>query len=186
MGGTLDLRDVPLQPAVPHPANDDRFAEVIVGGIKTACVTRAELAQLMIEDCMAARRWGGEPKLVFASNGHAITLAATDAKFRAQFGTADIVHADGQPVVIASRLFARRAVPERSATTDFIHDAAVAAQAHGLKIFLLGAAEAVNAQCAEILRSRYPGLKIAGRRNGYFGRDEEAALCEEINRSGAD
>ncbi|HJW41527.1 MAG TPA: WecB/TagA/CpsF family glycosyltransferase, partial [Rhizomicrobium sp.] len=46
--------------------------------------------------------------------------------------------------------------------------------------------EAVNAQCAEILRSRYPGLKIAGRRNGYFGRDEEAALCEEINRSGAD
>ena len=33
---------------------------------------------------------------------------------------------------------------------------------------------------------RYPGLEIVGRRNGYFARGEEAAICEEINRSGAD
>jgi exopolysaccharide biosynthesis WecB/TagA/CpsF family protein len=186
MSGALDLRTARAPSPAPRPANDDRFAEVVVGGIKTACVTRAELAQLMVEDCLAARATGDAPKLVFASNGHAIALAATDAKFRAQFDAADIVHADGQPVVMASRLFARRAVPERSATTDFIHDAAAAAQAHGLKVFLLGATETVNAQCADILRFRYPDLKIVGRRNGYFAREEEAGLCEEINRSGAD
>ena len=172
-------------PRTPRPAND-RYGEVVVGGIRTACLTRAQLTDLMVEDCLAARDSHDAPKLVFASNGHAIALAATDARFRSQFEAADIVHADGQPVVIASRLFARKAVPERSATTDFIHDAAKAAEAHGLRIFLLGATETVNAQCAEILRFTHPDLKIAGRRNGYFSREDEAAICEEINRSGAD
>lgn len=169
----------------PRPAND-RFAEAIVGGIRTACVTREQLAGLMVEDCLAARHGADVPKLVFASNGHAVAFAATDAKFRALFDAADIVHADGQPVVIASRLLGRNAVPERSATTDFIHDAARAAVANGLSLYLLGGTEDVNARCAEILRFTYPGLRIAGRRDGYFGADDEAAVIEDINRSGAD
>lgn len=181
-----EAKDFVERRAIPRPANDDNYDEAIVGGIKTACVTRAQLANLMVNDCFGARRNKRTPKLVFASNGHAIALVATDAKFRAQFQMADIVHADGQPVVVASRLLAHAAVPERSATTDFIHDAAKAAEAYGLKIFLLGATEAVNAQCVEVLRFRYPNLKIAGRRNGYFSRDEDAEICEEINRSGAD
>ncbi len=188
MSAALQTRPnfAPERRAVARPANDDGYAEAMIGGIKTACVTRAQLANLMVNDCFRARRARRAPKLVFASNGHAIALVATDAKFRARFQAADIVHADGQPVVLASRLFAHKAVPERSATTDFIHDAAKVAEAYGLKVFLLGATETVNAQCAEILRFTYPDLKIAGRRNGYFKRDDEAAICEEINRSGAD
>ena len=27
----------------------------------------------------------------------------------------------------------------------------------------------------------YPGLKIVGRRHGYFSRDEEEDICDEIN-----
>lgn len=185
MSAALASADRNGQSARLKPAND-RYAESIVGGIRTACVTRAQLTELMVEDCLAAREGGEAPKLVFASNGHAIAMAATDAKFRALFEAADLVHADGQPVVLASRLLARAAVPERSATTDFIHDAAKAAVARGLKLFLLGATEDVNARCAEILRFAYPGLQIVGRRNGYFAREDEAALCEEINRSGAD
>ena len=52
--------------------------------------------------------------------------------------------------------------------------------------YLLGATEEVNARCAEILAKRYPGLEIVGRRNGYFARADEAAVCEAINESGAD
>ena len=169
-----------------RPANDNKYAKATVGGIKTACLTRFQLANLMVNDCFQARRSGKAPKLVFASNGHAIALYATDKSFRAQFDAADIVHADGQPVVMASRLLASAAIPERSATTDFIHDAAKSAAAHGLKIFLLGATERVNAQCAQILQAAHPELKIVGRRNGYFKREDEAALCEQINAAGAD
>jgi exopolysaccharide biosynthesis WecB/TagA/CpsF family protein len=158
----------------------------MVGGLRTACLSRPQLTSLMVGDCLAARGGNRRPKLVFASNGHAIALAATDAQFRKCFEAANLIHADGQPVVIASRLLTRNPIPERSATTDFIHDAAHAAAESGLSFFLLGATEGVNAQCAAALEQHHKGLRIAGRRNGYFAAEEETALCEAINASGAD
>ena len=44
----------------------------------------------------------------------------------------------------------------------------------------------MNARCAQTLERLYPGLNIAGRRNGYFDTRQETEVCEEINRSGAD
>jgi len=120
------------------------------------------------------------PKLVFASNGHAIALAAQDQNFRATLAQADIIHADGQAAVFASRL-TDTPIPERSATTDFIHDASRLAAQHGLRFFLLGATEEANAEAARVLRETYPGLQIVGRRHGYFSRDEEDEICDEIN-----
>ena len=32
----------------------------------------------------------------------------------------------------------------------------------------------------------YPGLEIAGRRNGYFKTEDEDEICEQINASGAE
>src|SRR6202012_2953013 len=136
---------------------NDRYGEVMVGGIKTARIGRSSLAHLMLVDCLESRITDAHPKLIFASNGHAIALAAQNKKFRDTFVQADIVHADGQTVVFASRL-ARAPIPERSATTDFIHDAAALAATHGLRFFLLGATEEANAKTAEILAARYPGL----------------------------
>lgn len=170
---------------VPFPA-DRRVAHVRVGGLKIACLSRRELASLMVSQCLERRaRRSGRPKLVFAANGHAISLAARNAKFRRQHELADLIHADGQPVVFASR-FTRSPIPERSATTDFFHDAAEAAREHGLRIFLLGGRDEVNARCAALMQNMYPGLKIVGRQHGYFSKDEEAAVCKRINDSQAD
>ena len=162
------------------------YDRVTVGGLRTACISRRQLGGLMVGDCLAARGGKRTPKLVFAANGHSVALAALNPQFRRQLEQADLIHADGAPIVFASRLLTRTPVPERSATTDFMFDAAHAAEQHGLKFFLLGSTEEINARCAENLRESHPGAAIAGRRNGYFSRDEEAAICEEINRSGAD
>jgi N-acetylglucosaminyldiphosphoundecaprenol N-acetyl-beta-D-mannosaminyltransferase len=168
--------------AAPAATANDGYAEILLGGIKTACLTRDELSRLMLVDCLKARTQEiHPPKLVFASNGHAIALAARDARFRDTFVQADLIHADGQASVFASRLFTNTPVPERSATTDFIHDAARLGAEHGLRFFLLGATEEANAEAARILEQTYPGLKIVGRRHGYFSRDEEEDICDEIN-----
>ena len=111
----------------------------------------------------------------------AVTLAAQDEAFRFTFEQADIIHADGQAAVFASRLLTRTPIPERSATTDFIHDASKVAVQHGLRFFMLGATEEANAEAVRVLRETYPGLQIVGRRHGYFSRDEEDELCDEIN-----
>jgi exopolysaccharide biosynthesis WecB/TagA/CpsF family protein len=162
------------------------YDHVTVGGISTACVSRRQLGGLMVGDCLAARGGLRLPRLVFASNGHAIAMAALDAGFRAQFGQADLVHADGEPVVVASRLLTDTPVPERSATTDFLFDAAGAAEEFGLKFYLLGSTDEINARAADKLTETYPGIEIVGRRNGYFRREAEEAICAEINASGAD
>ena len=162
------------------------YHRVVVGGLRTDCVSRRQLGGLMVGDCLAARGGQRPPKLIFASNGHAVALAAMDPKFRRKLEQADLIHADGGPIVFASKLLTTTPVPERSATTDFIYDAAGAAQQNGLKFFLLGSTEGINARCAENLGKLYPGVEIAGRHDGYFPHEEEARICDEINRSGAD
>ncbi len=187
--------NVPLAPQTntvqTHPVAERRsgsrlYARVTIGGLRTACVSRRQLGAVMVGDCLAARGGKRLPKLVFASNGHAIAMSALDSKFRTLFQQADLIHADGEPVVLASKLFSKTPVPERSATTDFLFDAAHAARDAGLKFFLLGSSEAVNARAVEKLQQSYPGIEIVGRRNGYFRREDEAEICDAINASGAD
>ena len=162
------------------------FPEVIVGGAKVACLSRSELADLMVSQCLEHRaRRNTKPRLVFAANGHAISMMAVNPEFRRYHELADLIHADGQPVVFASKL-TRTPIPERSATTDFFHDAAAAARLHGLRMFVLGGKDEVNARCVATMQEKYPGLQIVGRHHGYFSRDEEPALCEKINLSRAD
>ena len=115
-------------------AANDSYTEVTVGGLATACLSRDGLARMMLQDCLDARtQENPHPKLVFASNGHAIALAAQDEAFRFTFEQADIIHADGQAAVFASRLLTKTPIPERSATTDFIHDASKVGRTPGLR-----------------------------------------------------
>jgi N-acetylglucosaminyldiphosphoundecaprenol N-acetyl-beta-D-mannosaminyltransferase len=168
------------------PPAERSIPAVMVGGLKIACLSRNELASLMVAQCLDQRdRDRAMPKLVFAANGHVLSLAATNAAFRRYHEIADLIHADGQPVVIASR-FTRNPIPERSATTDFFHDAAQAARANGLRMFMLGGRDDINARCVATMKEKYPGLQIVGRHHGYFRKDEEPALCRKINASGAD
>ncbi len=164
-------------------ANIHDHPRVLVGGLETARLSRKDMVAQMVADCANARVAANyRPRLVFTVNGHSVALAATSTPFHNLLDAADILHADGQPIVLASRLLTSTPIPERSATTDLIHDAAAAAQRHGLRFYLLGGTEQANALCAKALRESYPNLVIAGRRNGYFAREEEAAICEEITR----
>src|SRR6185312_13705686 len=117
---------------------DRTYKEVVVGGIRTACIGREQMGRLMVGDCLAARGGKRRAKMIFASNGHAISMVRNDAKFRENFTQADLVHADGQPVVMASRFMTDAPIPERSATTDFIHDAARKARENGLRFYMFG------------------------------------------------
>jgi len=167
------------------PANDS-YGEILLGGLNTACLSREGLAGLMLQDCLNARTKDQTcPKLVFACNGHTIALAAMNKGIRATFEQADIIHADSQAAVFASRL-TNTPIPERSATTDFIHDVSRLAARHGLRFFLLGASQEANALAAQALMKTHPGLQIVGQRHGHFGRDEEEKICDQINNARPD
>lgn len=169
-----------MRAKLPHP-------QVHVGGFDTVSCSRLEFAELMLDDCLRARAEGGSwlPKLVFSSNGQGLALAGRSPEFMEVMSQADIVHADGMPVVFASKR-TEAPLPERIPTTDFFHDAARIAELHGLRFFMLGATEDQNAAAVDAIRARYPDLRIVGRHHGYFGEDEDEAICRMIRGSRAD
>ncbi len=183
-----DLTSTETRPPTPLLPS---LATVPIGGFDTVIATATQLADRMVRDCLEAREARAKqaplpPKLVFSSNGQGVSLAATDDAFAAVMAQADFVHADGMSVVFASRLFNRPRLPERIATTDFFHDAAQAAMASNLKFYILGGSEEQNAKAYATIGELYPSLTLVGRRNGYFNREEDVAVCDEILASGAD
>ncbi|OLP59285.1 glycosyl transferase [Xaviernesmea oryzae] len=113
-------------------------------------------------------------------------MASSDKAYREDLLKADVIHADGQPLVIASRMLTRSPIPERTATTDLFHDCARAAEISGKSFYLLGGTKDVVTACAAKMQALYPRLKIVGVRDGYFSESEEEAVCRDINESGAD
>ncbi|WP_407043638.1 WecB/TagA/CpsF family glycosyltransferase [Gordonia amicalis] len=98
---------------------------------------------------------------------------------------ADIVHADGMPVVLASRFTTTR-LPERIATTDFFHDAADAGVRSGLRFYFLGGTEDQNSRVVAAVRREYPELQIAGRHHGYFEPGDLDQVCADIRTARTD
>jgi N-acetylglucosaminyldiphosphoundecaprenol N-acetyl-beta-D-mannosaminyltransferase len=72
-------------------------------------------------------------------------------------------------------------LPERVATTDLFHDVAKIAGTAGATFYLLGATQDTIETAVAKVRRAYPGLVIAGFRNGYFTREEEAQVVADIN-----
>ncbi len=158
-----------------------------IGGLPIAVIDRVQSAELMV-DAALARRDSGRPPYVFTSaNGQVLSMCAGDPHIRDLFLAADLIHADGMPMVFISRLFHRTPLPERVATTDLFHDVARVAQQRGASIYLLGAAKSVMSKAAPRIRALYPDLKIAGAGGGYLRRDgDEERIIAEINAARPD
>jgi N-acetylglucosaminyldiphosphoundecaprenol N-acetyl-beta-D-mannosaminyltransferase len=159
-----------------------------VGGLDGVELSRQELVDTMLADIGRRRRPGAEqrPVLVFDANAHAVSLAATDPAYAAAMGAADIIHADGGLIVLASRRGGQKGIRERSCTTDVFADFCEAAQANAMNFFLVGGDESLNAACAAKVRADYPGLEIAGRHHGFFSEKEEESVVDRINAANPD
>ncbi len=113
-------------------------------------------------------------------------MCANNHQIHDLFAAADLIHADGMPIVWASRLTSGHTLPERVATTDLFHDVAQRAEDAGVSFYLLGAAGEVLRRAVDRTRERYPRLEIAGYRDGYFDAREEENVLVAINAAKPD
>ena len=134
--------------------------------------------------CEELIRGGGYSQHV-AINVAKLVALSDDPELRAIVDGCDVISADGQGVVLASRLLGRP-LPERVAGIDLMEALLARAAEQGYGVFVLGARQAVLERAIASFRERHPGLHVAGYRDGYFSREEEPAVCEEIRASGAD
>jgi N-acetylglucosaminyldiphosphoundecaprenol N-acetyl-beta-D-mannosaminyltransferase len=124
----------------------------------------------------------GRPRQIATVNLDFLRLAQHDQRFRDTLANADLVLADGMPVVWLSRL-AGTPLPERVTGVDLLDGCAALAAARGYRIFLLGAAPGVAADAAAALEKRHPGLEIAGALTppmGPFSAETDASLLAAV------
>ncbi len=116
-----------------------------------------------IERAIAGRRAGlpVQPLALFSANVDMLVKASRDPVFAEELNSADILMADGMPLVWLSGLLGTP-LPGRLAGSDLVPLLAERAAARGFSLFLLGSAPGVAANAAELLAARYPGLRIAG------------------------
>ena len=149
-------------------------------GLEVAPLTLEE-AVLLADHAIAAR----ERLLIAVVNAAKIVKLRHDPLLRDSVLTADVTLADGQSVVWASRLL-RRPLPERVAGIDLCEELLSLADRQGLRVFLLGARPQVLATLCDVIAERWPGVVVAGARDGYFAEEETEEIAEMIGGSGAD
>lgn len=146
-------------------------------------IDRLSLSQTIakIETFIASRK----PHRLVVVNAAKIVKARQDADLKKVIETADLIGPDGIPVVWLSRLL-RRALPGRVNGTDLMEKLFAIAAQKGYRIFFFGATEEVIQTTVSAAQAKYPGLQVAGFRNGYFTESEEPEIVKNIRESKAD
>ena len=132
------------------------------------------------EELVAADRFAQH----MAINAAKVVKLRDDDRLREIVNRCELINADGQSVVWASRLLGAP-LPERVAGIDLMLRLFELAERRELPIYILGARQEVLERAVARIRELHPELKVAGYRDGYFDEAETSAVCEEIRASGA-
>ena len=163
------------KPAMHHPQR------IQILGLPVDAITFNEWLDLI-------GRWvheGNRAYHVCTVNPEFMVIAQDDPNFRNILRRSDLCIPDGIGLLYAARILGSR-LPQRVTGSDGVPLIAERAAREGWRLYLLGAAEGIAQQTADILTKRYPGLQIAGVYSGSPAPEEEDAIVERINASGAD
>jgi N-acetylglucosaminyldiphosphoundecaprenol N-acetyl-beta-D-mannosaminyltransferase len=152
-------------------------------GVPVDALASMEACALGVEALMAAEHTACHS--IFAVNPEKVMAARRRPELQAALERASLLIPDGIGVVLAARHIGFRHM-RRVPGVELMEVLSARAAARGWAVFLLGATPSVNEKAAVELIRRYPGLRIAGRRDGYFRDSDDAAIVAEINTTGAD
>jgi N-acetylglucosaminyldiphosphoundecaprenol N-acetyl-beta-D-mannosaminyltransferase len=125
------------------------------------------------------------PAQHMAVNAAKVVAMQDDADLLRLVNDCEIVTADGQAVVWASRLL-RDPLPSRVAGIDLMQELLGLAERKGYGVYVLGARAEVLEQAVARVRRLHAGLRIVGYRDGYFSEEQERDVVAVIQRTQPD
>jgi len=128
---------------------------------------------------------GDRPHCIFAVNPEKNFSVPANPLLYETFKNADLLIPDGIGVVMAARIL-HHATLSRVPGVELMERICKLAAEKKYRIFIYGAKEEVNRKAVEILMERYPGIRIAGRANGYVKDGQMSELIQKINDSNAE
>jgi N-acetylglucosaminyldiphosphoundecaprenol N-acetyl-beta-D-mannosaminyltransferase len=120
-----------------------------------------------------------------ALNVAKLVNALSDPELAADVMGSDIVGVDGVGIMLAARLLGIP-VKERVAGIDLMIELLAMCAGEQYRPFFLGATRKVVDLAAQEVTRRYPSIKFAGIRDGYFRPEQDAEVVREIQESEAD
>lgn len=127
----------------------------------------------------------GVPTQHVVINASKVNLMEADPELASIVNECPLINADGASIVWAAK---KLGVPLRERVTgiDLFQRLVGLASEKGYSIYLFGAKEEVVTKVKAIFEDRYPGIQIAGYRNGYFTEADEPQIVSDMAASGAD
>ena len=127
----------------------------------------------------------GEPHMVFTLNAELIVRAQSDERLHGIYEAADLVTIDSYVVGYCVRMCGRP-FKEPVSAARLMFELLPVASDRGFRIFLLGATEEVVEAVSANIGRRYPGIVIAGSRDGYFDLEDKEGVVASVRASNAD
>lgn len=149
-------------------------SRIDIMGVSIDSVTEAQAIDHILSELAQGR--GG---WVVTPNVDVLRKAARDGAIRSLISSADLVLADGMPVVWASHL-QRRPLPARVPGSALVWSLSEAAGTAGASVFLLGGNAGVAERAARELTSATPSLRISGHHCPPEGFEDSPAEMQQI------
>lgn len=153
---------------------------ISICNIPVDVLTMAETINLI--DCAIINK---KPVHHVVVNAVKVANAQKDKALKDSIVNCDIINADGQGIVWASH-FLNKPLPERVAGIDLMENLIALAAKKKYKIFFFGATEEIVTTTVNIYKEKYNENIISGYRNGYFAKDDEFLIAQQIADSKAD
>lgn len=126
-----------------------------------------------------------EPLHLMGVNADKINEVNANERLRQIVNSCGIINADGASVIKASK-FLKKPLPERVAGIDLMQSLVKLSANNGYSVYLLGAKQEVVEKTAEVLKAKYPELKLKGIHNGYFKESEWSCISDELKKCNPD
>ena len=155
---------------------------MLILGTRVDATTYSRVIE-MVQDWSA----GQQSRYVCAANVHMLMEAIDSTEYRQIVNSADLVTADGMPLVWMMRLKGQRDQPRVYGPTLMLHVLEVAARERISVGFYGGAPEILEALLRR-MQARYVGLNVAFSCSPPFraiSQEEDRAIVEQFNQSGA-
>ena len=156
------------------------FKKVDILGVEVTSLTMQE-AVAQVEEYMEEKA----NVLIATANAEMIMRATHDAVLRNILNEAALVVPDGAGTVWAARHLGHP-MPERVAGYDLAQELMRRAPQKGKRIFFFGSAPGIAEKAKAKAESLYPGIEIAGVRNGFFTAKDEPDIIAQIKEAKPD
>jgi len=137
------------------------------------------------ELCLQFAKDPGAGHHVVTINAFGIMMMRDRPLVRMAIQDASLIVPDGISMTLAARLFGVR-VRGRVTGVAVTHGLLHRAVSEGLRVYCFGSREEVVQALVPALQTTYPGLIVAGVRNGYFQPEDETTISAEIRNSNTD